>query len=86
VSSIFFLSPSESDPLIALFFTLPVMELIAETTTLADQSGVGAENLYTLFETFFPAPSILGYGRKMIDNNFKGDGGFTLQGGIKDAT
>jgi hypothetical protein len=41
------------------------MELVAETTTLADQSGVGAENLYSLFETFFPAPSILQYSRKV---------------------
>ena len=41
------------------------MELIAETTTLADQSGVGAENLYSLYEAFFPAPSILEYGRKV---------------------
>ncbi|KAJ9105020.1 hypothetical protein QFC19_003651 [Naganishia cerealis] len=45
---------------------LGCIELLAETTTLADQSGVGAE--------------------KMLDDNFKSDEGFSLQGGIKDAS
>ncbi|KAJ9093071.1 hypothetical protein QFC21_006564 [Naganishia friedmannii] len=65
---------------------LGCMELLAETMTLADQSGVGAEKLYELIQEFFPAPSFIGYGKKMLADNFKADEGFSLQGGIKDAS
>lgn len=36
---------------------LGCIELLAETMTLADKSGVGSELLYDLIQVFFPAPS-----------------------------
>jgi len=64
---------------------LGCIELLAETMTLADKSGVGSELLYDLIQVFFPAPSFLGYGKKIMTNSFSGEEGFTLSGGIKDA-
>ncbi|GAA96143.1 uncharacterized protein L969DRAFT_91597 [Mixia osmundae IAM 14324] len=65
---------------------LGIIELLAESMTLADKSGVGSETLFSFLEAFMPAPSILGYGKKMVDDNFDGTSGFSLDGGIKDAS
>ncbi|PWZ02375.1 6-phosphogluconate dehydrogenase C-terminal domain-like protein [Testicularia cyperi] len=62
------------------------IEMLAETMTLADKTGVGSDRLYEWLEEFYPAPSALGYGKKILDSNFKGENGFTLNGGIKDAS
>ncbi|KAN0064797.1 hypothetical protein ACQY0O_001854 [Thecaphora frezii] len=62
------------------------IEMLSETMTLADKTGVGAERLYEFLEEFYPAPSALGYGKKILTNNFHGENGFTLNGGIKDAS
>ncbi|GAA5986907.1 hypothetical protein JCM11641_006588 [Rhodosporidiobolus odoratus] len=63
-----------------------VIELLAEGFTLADKSGVGSDLLYEWVKEFLPAPSFIGYGGKMINNEFDGGRGFTLTGGLKDAT
>jgi len=63
-----------------------IIELLAEQFTLADQTGVGAELLFEFVKEFLPAPSFLGYGKKILDNNFEGRTGFTSQGGLKDVT
>jgi len=65
---------------------LGIIELLAESMTLADKSGVGAETLYELIKEFFPAPSFLAYGKKILNDEFHSDVGFTLSGGIKDAS
>jgi hypothetical protein len=31
------------------------------------------------------APSFIGYGKKILENNFEGETGFTATGGLKDA-
>ncbi|KAL7417916.1 6-phosphogluconate dehydrogenase [Mrakia frigida] len=62
-----------------------VIELLAETMTLAEQSGVGQDKLYELIKDVYPAPSFLTYGKKMLKNDYNGQDGFTLAGGIKDA-
>ncbi|GAA5900271.1 hypothetical protein JCM6882_002294 [Rhodosporidiobolus microsporus] len=63
-----------------------IIELLAEGMTLADKSGVGADLLYEFIKEFLPAPSFVGYGGKILNNEFDGSRGFTLTGGLKDAT
>ncbi|PWN50511.1 6-phosphogluconate dehydrogenase C-terminal domain-like protein [Violaceomyces palustris] len=65
---------------------ISTIEMLSETMTLADKTGVGSERLYEFLEEFYPAPSALGYGKKIMTNNFQGENGFTLEGGIKDAS
>ncbi|GAA5913920.1 NAD(P)-dependent oxidoreductase [Sporobolomyces salmoneus] len=62
-----------------------VIELLAESMTLADKSGVGSELLYEFIKEFLPAPSFIGYGKKILENSFEGETGFTATGGLKDA-
>lgn len=62
------------------------IEMLSEAMTLADKTGVGSDRLYEWLEEFYPAPSALGYGKKILDSNFTGENGFTLSGGIKDAS
>lgn len=65
---------------------LGTIELLSETMTLADKTGVGSDRFYEFIQEFFPAPSALGYGAKIKNNQFNGQDGFTLNGGIKDCT
>ncbi|GAA6007662.1 hypothetical protein JCM11491_003916 [Sporobolomyces phaffii] len=64
---------------------LGVIELLSESMTLADKSGVGADLLYQFICEFMPAPSFISYGKKILENNFEGETGFTATGGLKDA-
>lgn len=64
---------------------LGVIELLAESMTLADKTGVGADLLYEFIKEFLPAPAFIGYGKKILENNFSGETGFTATGGLKDA-
>ncbi|CAO1634943.1 unnamed protein product [Parajaminaea phylloscopi] len=65
---------------------LSLIEMLSESMTLAEKTGVGADRLYEFIEEFFPAPSAIGYGKKILTQNFKSSEGFTLSGGIKDAS
>lgn len=62
------------------------IELLAESLTLADKSGVGAANLYDVIKTIFPTAAFMGYGAKILNDQFDGTKGFTLEGGLKDAS
>ncbi|KAF9515880.1 hypothetical protein BS47DRAFT_1341483 [Hydnum rufescens UP504] len=57
-------------------FILGAIELLAETMTLADKSGVGAANLQML----------IGYGQKMLTDSFDGATALSIEGGLKDAS
>jgi len=72
--------------LIGNAFILGSIELLAETMTLADKSGVGASNFYDIIKELFPAVPIIGYGKKILNDEFDGTKGFALSGGLKDAT
>ncbi|KDN44064.1 NAD(P)-binding protein [Tilletiaria anomala UBC 951] len=65
---------------------LGVIELLSETMTLADKTGVGSDRFYEFIQEFFPAPSAISYGKKILTNAFSGEEGFSLDGGIKDCT
>lgn len=65
---------------------LGMIELLSEAFTLAESSGVGQDKLYQLIQDVYPAPAILTYAKKIYKNDFNGEDGFTLKGGIKDAS
>ncbi|KAF8140492.1 NAD(P)-binding protein [Boletus edulis] len=60
-------------------------ELLAETLTLADKSGIGADTMYSLVKDVMPAPSLIAYGDRMVNDRFDGSNGFAIDGGIKDS-
>jgi len=62
------------------------IELIAESYTIAEKSGIGQELVYEYIKEMFPAPIWLSYGDKMLNNEFDGSVGFSIDGGVKDAT
>ncbi|ORY72442.1 hypothetical protein BCR35DRAFT_307738 [Leucosporidium creatinivorum] len=64
---------------------LGIIEILAESMTLADKSGVGSNLLMEFIKEFLPASSFIGYGSKITSNNFAGETGFTVEGGLKDA-
>lgn len=64
---------------------LGIIEILAESMTLAEKTGVGADLLMEFVKEFLPAPSFIGYGSKIVGNNFAGETGFTVEGGLKDA-
>ncbi|KAF8753804.1 NAD-P-binding protein [Rhizoctonia solani] len=67
-------------------FILGAIELIAETQTLADKAGVGAEQLDAFIGDMFPIPLLTNYSKKMLHDSFDGNQGFHLEGGLKDAS
>ncbi|CAE6454030.1 unnamed protein product [Rhizoctonia solani] len=71
--------------LIGNSFILGSLELIAETQTLADKAGVGAEQLDAFISDMFPVPMLVNYSKKMLNDSFDGNQGFHLEGGLKDA-
>lgn len=56
---------------------LSTIEMLAESMTLADKTGVGAESVAEFIKEFFPAPSAIGYSQKILNNSFSGQNGFT---------
>ncbi|KAI9508367.1 NAD-P-binding protein [Russula earlei] len=62
------------------------LELIAEAYTMAEKSGIGQDVVYTYIKEMFPAPLWLSYGDKMLHDKFDGTEGFSIDGGVKDAT
>jgi len=65
---------------------LGTIELLSESMTLAEKSGLGAETFYGFVKDMFPAPAFIGYGNKILNNDFDGSKGFAIEGGLKDAS
>ncbi|KAG2075173.1 NAD(P)-binding protein [Suillus decipiens] len=61
-------------------------ELLAEMLTLGEKSGIGQQTVYDLIKEIVPAPGLVAYGNKMVNNLFDGSQGFSIDGGIKDAS
>jgi len=72
--------------LIGNSLVLGAMEVLAESFTLAEKSGIGHELAFDLMKDLFPAPSLISHAEKMINDRFDGTQGFALDGGIKDAS
>lgn len=64
---------------------LGFIELLAETFTLADQAGVGAEQLVELIRQQHASPALIRYSERISKNKFDATGGFNLAGGMADA-
>ncbi|KAL4070720.1 NAD(P)-binding protein [Scleroderma citrinum] len=60
-------------------------ELLAETLTLGEKSGIGAHTVNSLVKEIMPAPGLIAYGDKMVDDRFDGSVGFSIDLGIKDS-
>jgi len=65
---------------------LGCMETLAEAQTLSEKAGIGAQAVHDLIKDLLPAPPLIGYGEKMVNDLFDGTKGFAIDGGIKDAT
>ncbi|KAI2464411.1 NAD(P)-binding protein [Annulohypoxylon bovei var. microspora] len=65
---------------------LGTIELLSESFTLAEKTGFDAELFYEFIQHWFPAPAWVNYGKKIRDGTFSGSTGFTLPGGMKDAS
>ncbi|RDB26407.1 putative oxidoreductase YfjR [Hypsizygus marmoreus] len=71
--------------LIGNSFILGSLEILAECQTLAEKTGLGAQGAQNLAKIFY-TPPLCAYGDKMLNHAFDGSQGFSLNGGIKDAT
>ncbi|KAI6120689.1 NAD(P)-binding protein [Pisolithus croceorrhizus] len=60
-------------------------ELLAETLTLGEKSGIGAQTVHNLVREIMPAPALLAYADKMVNDKFDGKAGFAIDLGIKDS-
>ncbi|KAG6919036.1 hypothetical protein DXG01_009746 [Tephrocybe rancida] len=69
---------------------LGTLEVLAEAYTLAEKSGIDAENVHNLVQGksshLLPAPSTVAYSDKIAHDKFDGSVGFAIDGGIKDAS
>ncbi|TFY61536.1 hypothetical protein EVG20_g7019, partial [Dentipellis fragilis] len=72
--------------LIANSLVLGSLEVLAEAFTMAEKTGVGRELVLDFIKELIPAPLLIAYGTKMVNDTFDGSIGFDISGGIKDAT
>ncbi|KAJ7447248.1 NAD-P-binding protein [Mycena latifolia] len=61
------------------------LEVLAESYTLAEKSGIGASEVHDLVKEVLPA-SMIRYSDRMSRDHFDGSTGFSIDGGIKDAS
>lgn len=57
-------------------------ELLAETLTLGEKSGIGATAVYSLIQEVMPAPSLIIYGDRMLNQHFNGTDGCAIDLGV----
>ncbi|KAJ3731954.1 hypothetical protein DFJ43DRAFT_348922 [Lentinula guzmanii] len=65
---------------------LGAVEVIAEAFTLGDKAGIEAGRINDLIGEILPAPGLMGYADRMARDDYDGVDGFSLDGGIKDAS
>lgn len=54
---------------------LSLIEVLSECHTLAEKTGIGAATFDQFINDFFPAPSAIGYSKKLLDMNFNSEEG-----------
>ncbi|KAI0658476.1 NAD-P-binding protein [Cubamyces menziesii] len=62
------------------------IELLAEVFTLSEKAGIGASLVHQFIKEVMPAPPLVGYGEKMLHDQFDGSKGFAIDGGLKDSS
>ncbi|QYT00153.1 NAD_binding_2 domain-containing protein [Trichoderma simmonsii] len=65
---------------------LGTIELLSESFALAEKTNFDLNVFYNFIQKWFPTPAWLNYGKKIRDGAFSGKTGFTLPGGMKDAS
>ncbi|KAJ3750848.1 NAD-P-binding protein [Lentinula detonsa] len=65
---------------------LGAVEVIAEAFTLGKLAGIEAGRINDLIGEILPAPGLMGYADRMARDDYDGVDGFSLDGGIKDAS
>ncbi|KAF9921980.1 hypothetical protein FBU30_007937 [Linnemannia zychae] len=75
---------ASSFKLLGNFFVVGTIELLAEGFALAEKIDIEKESVMKYIENFFPAPSWLVYGQKMVQGSTSKDGGFPVTLGMKD--
>ncbi|KAL7906617.1 hypothetical protein GGI35DRAFT_487730, partial [Trichoderma velutinum] len=65
---------------------LGTIELLSESFALAEKTNFDVNVFYNFIQHWFPTPTWLNYGKKIRDGAFSGKTGFTLPGGMKDAS
>lgn len=68
------------------FFIISLIEVMAESLTLAEKSGASPELLAQFFEGALAHPGLKSYARRLLDRDTRGEGGFSMRGGLKDVT
>ncbi|CAG8626848.1 11627_t:CDS:2 [Funneliformis mosseae] len=66
------------------FFIAGIIELLSEGMTLSEKTGIGRDKLMEFVDLFFPFGSFQNYGRKMQNDTFSTDVGFTVTNSLKD--
>jgi 3-hydroxyisobutyrate dehydrogenase-like beta-hydroxyacid dehydrogenase len=66
------------------FLILANVEILAEAFAFIQKSGVDPQAFYTMLsESLLPSPVVKGYGKRLLERNFK-EGGFRMELGAKD--
>ncbi|TRM63138.1 hypothetical protein BD626DRAFT_569186 [Schizophyllum amplum] len=78
--------PTLAPQLDDLITALPHCHFVTSPLHFADKSGIDPSNVLTFVEEILPAPSMVGYANRMAHKNFDGTTGFSINGGIKDAS
>lgn len=58
--------------------------MLSEALALAEKRGVGRAAVLSFVEAFLPAPSIVGYARRIAEGALEAGQGFTVDLGLKD--
>jgi len=58
--------------------------MLSEGLALAEKHGVAKESVLGFVEAFFPAPPIVGYCRRIVDDDLEAGAGFTVELALKD--
>jgi 3-hydroxyisobutyrate dehydrogenase-like beta-hydroxyacid dehydrogenase len=66
------------------FFVGGVIELLSEGMTLAEKTGIGRDKLMEFIDLFFPFGAFQNYGKKMQNDTFSTEVGFTVSNSLKD--
>jgi len=65
---------------------LGTLEILAESYTLAEKAGIPTTEVHKLVQDILPAPGIMRYSERMSTHDFDATNGFSINGGIKDAS
>jgi len=68
------------------YSVVSIIEIIGEVYALAEKSGTDPGIINEFYQSAFAHPALKGYGNKILNRDFRSEGGFALTGGRKDVT